>query len=176
MVEYLDYYDIEHRLFPKIQKKFDESGKISAEDFWCILIWKANRAKNFARNRLIEKSEDKTFQGAVNKIASDLRRATDGKERLKILMTRYGFRLPTATAIASVLYPNDFTIYDIRVCDIISDFHKLGSKIFSDELWDGYQKFIQAVKHNTPPGYSLRDRDRYLWGKSLYEQIKEEIG
>jgi hypothetical protein len=181
-VEYLDYYDLENRLFPKIRRKFLASGELSARDLWCILIWKANRAKNLARVRLIEKSRDRTFCGAVSEMASRLHRAADGKERLQILMTYYGFRLPTATAIASVLYPSDFTIYDKRVCDVLSEppvsrgFHRLGSREFTEDLWSKYQEFVRTVKSNTPPGYSLRDRDRYLWGKSLYEQIEREIG
>ncbi len=82
--------------------------------------------------------------------------------------------LPMASAVLTVLYPEEFTIYDVRVCKSIGDFQRLGAQSFSDELWHQYLSFKEAVSQRSPKGLSLRDKDRYLWGKSFHDQIEEE--
>lgn len=57
-------------------------------------------------------------------------------------MKNRGFRLPMASAIATVLYPNDFTVYDIRVCEMLGDFHGLTYIIKYDRLWDGLRNTL----------------------------------
>jgi len=80
-----------------------------------------------------------------------------------------------ASAILTVLYPNEFTVYDVRVCDMIGDFHKLKNQQSFDALWDGYQKFKSKVVGVAPKEFSLRDKDHYLWGKSFYTQLESDI-
>ncbi len=79
-----------------------------------------------------------------------------------------------------VSYPNralstDFTIYDIRVCDMLKSYHELQNKIRFDEIWTGYEKFVEAVKNSAPADLSLRDKDRFLWGKSFAKDLNEDI-
>jgi hypothetical protein len=65
-------------------------------------------------------------------------------------MDRWGFRLPTATALLTVLYPTDLTVYDIRVCSVLGEFEKLTGCKFSDNLWDRYVEFkahVEAAVH-----------------------------
>jgi hypothetical protein len=50
-----------------------------------------------------------------------------------------------------------------------------GFRSFSAELWETYGRFLQAVKAQTPTNLSLRDKDRYLWGRSRYNQVQREI-
>lgn len=178
MIEYQKYYDLDNILFPEISANFVRSGELSAEHFWFILIWKANRAKNYAKIRL---TRDSTLQASVARIASTLHAASCGKDRLNILMREWGFSLPTASAILSVLYPNEFTVFDVRVCDslrslgVSTDFKPLATQQFSDIFWERYCEFIDAVKANSPPNLSLRDKDRYLWGKSRFEDVVQEV-
>lgn len=80
-----------------------------------MLSWKANRSKNKGRDRLARLSGD--FESAVTSIGSALASAHDQKARLRCLMVEWGFRLPVASAILAVLYPDEFTIYDVRVCE-----------------------------------------------------------
>lgn len=37
--------------------------------------------------------------------------------KLEILISQYEFRLPMASAILSLLYPNNFTVCDYKVCN-----------------------------------------------------------
>jgi hypothetical protein len=94
---------------------------------------------------------------------------------MRYLFEDWKFRLPMASAILSILYPEQFTIYDVRVCGTLGNFHNLGNLVDFDKLWCGYLNFKAAVKDATPSELNLRDRDRYLWGKSFYEQLKKDI-
>jgi hypothetical protein len=90
-------------------------------------------------------------------------------------MKDWGFRLPTASAILTVLYPNDFTVYDSRVCGELGAFEELADRQYSDSLWADYQRFLNKVNAAVPGSLSLRDKDRYLWGRSFYTQVIDDI-
>jgi hypothetical protein len=172
-MDYRKIYDLETYLNFDVKTKFMDTGIIESLDFYLILIWKSPRAKTRARDRL--KSIAGSFSKAVGQIGHALHGARDPKERLQILMITWKFRLPTATAILTMLYPTDFTVYDVRVVEQLNDFRKLGYMIFSDNMWKEYLRYTKAVDDNAPNGLSLRDKDRYFWGKSLHEQCLKEI-
>jgi hypothetical protein len=173
MLDYRKFYDLEHYLFTEVGPRFAETGEIAPADFYIIIIWKANRAKTRVRDRLDEKRGG--FNEAVRSIAASLRASTGQRERLEVLMKVWGFRLPLASAILTVLYPDDFSVYDVRVCGQLGAHRELAGREYSDRLWDEYQQFLHAVNKATPPGLSLRDRDRYLWGRSFYEDVTKDL-
>ena len=173
-MDYRKYYNLEAYLFSDVVDRFREMGELSAFDFHCILAWKANRAKNRHVERL-RRIRGQTYAEAVASLVSSLVQCHNRKDKLRILMREWGFRLPTASAILTVLYPEYFTVYDNRVCGQVGRFHELKSRRFTDRLWNAYVEFKQLVEQETPPHYYLRDNDRYLWGKSFYEQVNGEI-
>jgi hypothetical protein len=97
------------------------------------------------------------------------------KEKLRHLLETWGFRLPMASAILTVLYPDEFSIYDVRVCDTLGAFHALGDWTNFDRVWEGYKEYLARVREEGPDGSSLRDADRYLWGKSFHDQLCRDI-
>lgn len=100
--------------------------------------------------------------------------ANDAKQRLAVLIDGWGFRLPMASAILSVLYPDDFTVYDVRVCGVLGDFADAQQKKFAD-LWPRYQEYVERVRHEAPDRATRRDKDRYLWGKSFESQLTSDV-
>ena len=74
-----------------------------------------------------------------------------------------------------MLYPETFTVYDVRVCKELGDFDRLADK--RDGLWLEYQRFVCAVRAavEQPPNLSLRDCDRTLWGRNKQRQMQDEI-
>jgi len=46
------YYDLEPCIFGEVQVRFEQEGYLLAFDFFCIVIWKANRAKSKIAKRL----------------------------------------------------------------------------------------------------------------------------
>jgi len=173
---YLSYYDLNEYLFKDLNKKYHENGSLDACDFFCIVIWKANRAKSTIAKMLLKKFN--SLEDASRSITSYLKNENlNDYDRFKYLLD-IGFRLPMLSAILTVLYPDRFTIYDYRICSNpeMSEFTKLEHlKKDSQIYWNLYQKYIDAVIENTPSWMTLRQKDQYLWGKSFVSQLKGDI-
>jgi hypothetical protein len=173
---YLKYYDLENYIFNTVREKFQKEGSISAEDFFCIVIWKANRAKSNIARLLLKRFS--SLEIAVRTITGFLRNENmNDYDRFKYLLDK-GFSLPMLSAILTVLYPERFTIYDYRVCSHpeFKEFEKLAYKMVDTEkYWELYQNYKKAVIRNTPFWMNLRQKDQYLWGKSFGLQLKEDI-
>jgi hypothetical protein len=53
-IDFRTYYDLETYLFETVSPRFAEEHSLTAFDFFCIVIWKANRAKSKIARRLVE--------------------------------------------------------------------------------------------------------------------------
>lgn len=171
------YADLESYLFKEVGPVFVRSGNLSPEDLFTIFIWKANRKKFELWQTVADQGGGTDFAAGTATLVGKLKAAKGPCERLKAVM-EFGFRLPTATAILTVLYPEDFTVYDFRVCDSLRDFHGLGRIGFSvarwPEIWAGYEKFKSAVIRQAPPNLTLRQCDHHHWGRSFDKDRKRD--
>jgi hypothetical protein len=170
---HIKYYDLENYVLTDVRDSFDRNGHLTAFDFFCIVIWKANRAKTKIAQRLLNYNSD--IEQSVKDLTSKIFSATDDKQKLKVLITDYKFRLPMSSAILSLLYPDNFTIYDVRVCETLINFKGLDNTTNFEKLWLGYKDYIESVRKYEPKNLSLRDKDRFLWGKSFYEQLNKDL-
>jgi hypothetical protein len=183
-MNYLKYYDLEKYLFGPVRERFNQEGVIDPVDFYMILMWKYNRSKNYGKDRLSGAAGD--FSKAVKKIADTLYHTHAPEDKFKILLDEpWKFSVALGSAILTVLYPLEFTVCDTRVCNQL---HKmmpptakppfpktLSASTSSFHLvWKQYKRFKKAVEDNTPAELCLRDKDRYLFGKSFYEQARED--
>lgn len=170
------YYDLEYRLFPQIRDKYLVDGTISSIDFYSILIWKAERAKTKHFRRLKNDYGYSSFDHAVSDMMLRIFRENESGGKLKILMDDFGFKIPTGSAILSVLYPDTYAVYDRRVREEVGFKYDLSAYMkFSDEVWLKYKKFVSMVKLAMPGETDLREIDRYLWGRSRYRQIESDL-
>jgi hypothetical protein len=172
--DYQDLYWLENYLFSKVSARFAQTRTLSAFDFFCIVIWKANRAKSKVARRLLD-AGFVDLPSAVSELACDVDKFPEPKERLRVLIQKWRFRLPIPSAILTVLYPDQFTVYDVRVCETLGDFASLSRRVNFEALWEGYTQFVDRVHASGPAGLSLRDKDRWLWGKSVAEQLTRDI-
>ena len=177
--DYRAYYDLETYLFGTVTQRFRDWGYLAARDFFCIVIWKANRAKSRVAATLQTRAKA-DLETAVYRLTTGLADLPAGEARLRYLIEAWGLRLPMASAILTVLYPDEFTVYDVRVCDTLrdsqaGDFHGLAEMTQFTHLWPRYVAFRAAVAAAAPPGLSLRDKDRFLWGRSFVEQLDADI-
>ncbi|WP_140936632.1 hypothetical protein [Sphingobacterium lumbrici] len=176
-MNYEKYYDLETFLFTDVHNAFHENEKLSADQFFCIVIWKANRAKSKIAKRLLadfKMNSDDNLDHIVDVMTSKIHEASSSKDKLSVLIEEYKFRLPMASAILSVLYPDDFSVYDIRICEILQgDFPKIADRTF-ERLWEGYMLYLEKVKEISSKT-NYRDADKYLWGKSFYDQLVLDI-
>ena len=118
--EPLRYYDLESYPFVDVHETFHLEGSIGAFDFFSIVIWKANRAKSKIAKRLqkMDPGGRIDLELIVRDLTSSLFDAASARDRLRILMQTWGFLLPMASAILTVLWPEEFTVYDVRACVI----------------------------------------------------------
>jgi hypothetical protein len=176
--DFRKYYDVERYLFDEVGPLFRKEGIFQPEDLFLILIWKANRAKNRHLKRLMKLSGG-SYRLPVSMLSHDLSKARSPEARLQVLMAGWKFRLPTPTAILSVFYPDEFSVYDYRVCEELKDKRKDFRKLVnwsSKSVWPGYLGFLEAVRKSAPADLSLRDKDRWFWGQSLYREVMKDIG
>lgn len=172
-MDFRNYYWLESYLFDTVRLRFAQQHYLDAFDFFCIVIWKANRAKSKIARKLLT-PEVKSLDEAVRKVTRDLAQQSNAKDRLRCLWNR-DFSLPMASAVLTVLYPDEFTVYDERVCNMLGGFQNLKNITNFEALWDGYQDFKRKVAQTAPAELSLRDKDRYLWGKSFAQQLRSDI-
>ena len=172
-INYEKFYDLEKYLFKDITEFFQHNGFISGVQFYCILIWKAERAKRKNARKILKKEGSKTFDENVKTLTGEIYSAHSDLERIKILFD-WEFRIATVSAILTVLYPQRFTVYDYRVVEHeeLKRFKNLGSK-----KPERYLEFIEAFKalKLEKEFKDLRSKDRYLWGRSRYYSIKRDI-
>ena len=167
-MDYIKFYSLENYLFNEVRTNFSRRGFLSPEEFFCIVIWKANRAKTAIKKRVLK--FDKRLDVAVKKLTREIYLTRTKEEKLGILLKKWKFRLPMASAILAVLYPDDFTVYDVRVrnqfnIDDFSDRKNQIEKYFSE--------FLPKVRNSS--GKNLREKDMRLWGKSFYTDLQKFI-
>jgi len=171
--DFLNIYNLEGYLLDTVRPRFHSQGYIDAFDFFCIVIWKANRAKTKIAQRLMREGSD--LDDVVRKMTGEIHSQTSDKERYRCLSEKWGFRLPMASAILTILYPESFTVYDIRVCDMLGRFHNIADIPNLDSRWEQYCLFKINVEAAVPGEYSLRDKDRILWAESFTTQLNKDI-
>jgi len=173
-IDFVKLYGLENYLLEVVNPRFQHEGAIGAFDFFCIVIWKANRAKSNVAKRLMRKGH-KSLDEACQTLTSQIHQASTDKEKMKVLMEDWGFLLPMSSAILTVFYPEKFTVYDTRVCQMLKKYSTLKDIRSIDKLWPQYEDFIASVVKATPGIKGLRDKDRYLWGKSFHDQLKKDL-
>lgn len=161
----LKYYYLEDYLFEEVRNNFQKRGYLTPEEFFCIIIWKANRAKSKIKTKILRGGIN--LEQSVKKLTNEISKASNCREKLEILLENWNFNLPMATAILTVLYPKDFTVYDVRVREQLSIKDFSGRK---NQIEKYFSEFLPMVKEKVK-GKNLRDKDRYLWGKSFYEDL-----
>jgi hypothetical protein len=165
-IDYTKYYDLEEYLFTDVRDAFQHRGYLTPEEFFAIVIWKAERAKSRVKLRLLKRGVD--LGVTVERLTRQIHEAATDEGRLRIFLEDWEFQLPMSSAILSVLYPVRFTVYDVRVRD------ELGIRGFAgrkDQVERYFSEFVPRVRSVEHPG-TLRDKDRYLWGKSWREGLQ----
>jgi hypothetical protein len=172
-VNYIEFYDDEKLLFEKVGPEFRQGIDPSVMHFETLLAWKSDRPGDAHWMRLMRICGG-TTEDAVASLCADIRSAEDHKARLKGLIRKWLFALPTAATILTVFYPEFFTMYDERTCRQTST-KDWSQRTFTPELWEDYCEFKDKIVALAPPGLTLRDADRYVMGKDTYESRERKL-
>lgn len=187
-MNYLKYYWLEKKFFPEVYNFFHEKGYITPEHFFSIVVWKSIRPRKLIKHGLLRNGE--TINNAVHNLSKKIFKAKSKEEKLEILLgnkekkqpKQKGFQLAMASAVLTILYPEEFTIYDRRVrSQLINPQNRI--KNYSDIT--SSQKVVEKYFHEYIPQVlklggkisgnkqlSLRDCDRLLWAKSWHEDLE----
>jgi len=173
-IDYRKYYFLEKYLFDEVRNNF-KRGYLTPEEFFCIIIWKRNASKT-----KIKKGIEK-INKTVHAITSEIYKNKDPQQKLKILISIPNMGIAIASAVLTVLYPDDFTVYDYKVLGELNRGKKNEDKTkdfsLSKNVIKEYFNFLDKVKKIAETkNLSLRDADRYLWGKYFYEDLKSLVG
>lgn len=162
--DYRRYYFLESYLFGEVRARFQTRGSIGAFDLLSIISWKSVRSRPYAITRLL--MHGRSLELAARRLTRDVRAAGSSEAKFLVL-DRLKFRLPIASAVLTVLYPRTFTIYDKRVCEMTR------RKYRPNGGWAEYDALKSAVLRTAPRDFTLRDKDRWLWGKSKAKRLSE---
>ncbi len=162
----IKYYWLEKEFFPEVHTFFRKEHYLTPEQFFSIIFWKSIRPRKKIKDGLIAKGDSLTE--AVRKLTKEIFEADTDEKRLSILLNRKGFKLAMASALLTVLYPNNFTVYDYRVRGQLREQKDISYRKNVVKL---YFEFVELVKKSNL-GLSLRDCDRNLWAKSWYEDLQ----
>jgi hypothetical protein len=181
-INYEKFYDLDNYLFKDITNFFQLNKYLTGLQFYLILIWKARRAIKPNSQKILNKDKSKTFDEGVKILTHKIYEAKSNLDKIKILFS-WEFRMATASAILTVLYPKIFTIYDYRVSehDKLKIFKSLGNIVEGEKAKEKkaerYLEFVEAVKKLKlgKDVNSLRSKDRYLWGRSFYNSAKRKV-
>jgi hypothetical protein len=170
----ISYYNLEKFLFQDVQGRFLADKSIGAFDFFSIIVWKSNRSKSKIANRLMDKCKNMTLEEISRNISADIANTKTEKERMRVLIVKWGFKLPIASAILTILYPKVYTIYDYRVAGQLREGVSLKYRTNFENIWIGYVAFRKKVLA-IPHGLNLREKDHYLFGKSRMDDLIENL-
>ncbi|MDP3469606.1 MAG: hypothetical protein Q8S11_14800 [Daejeonella sp.] len=178
--DYSKYYFLEKYLEDEVNINFHRNKVLTTKEFFSIVIWKSNRPKKQIAASIAKNANGNLTEG-VKFLTNQLYTATNHETRMGILLDLDGIGLPMASAILTILYPNDFTIYDYRVAGELYkkvekkpvDLTNIGDK---QNRWKAYLQFVKDVRNwEGSESQSLRTKDQCLWGKSFHDQLEEDL-
>jgi hypothetical protein len=171
-MDYSKYHELEKYLFDEVGLSYRKNGRLTVQDFFCIIIWKSNRSKSTIKKKIIRDSG--SLKKGVNQIAKGISEGETDLQKLRFLVIERKFYLPIASSILAVLYPQRFTIYDYRVCSQLNKYHDLSYKR-SEKAVTGYFLYKKDVVDKVSVKKKLREKDKFLWGKSFYVDLKKML-
>ncbi len=161
--KYLKYYFLEDYLFGSVSKNFQKNGYLAPEEFFAIVIWKRNASKS----KIIEgvKESGETIKSLTQKIY----KLTNRRDKLITLINIRNIGIAIASAILTVLSPDEFTIIDYRVKNSLKRLNiKFPDKI--EENVESYFQYVDICKETAQKwDLSLRNFDRALWAMDFYK-------
>ena len=84
--DYKKFYDLESYLFSEVHSRFHQKGRLEAFDFFCIVIWKANRAKSKVARKLLSAEDGyDNLDEAIDALTLGISQQRSPKERLRYL-------------------------------------------------------------------------------------------
>ncbi len=167
----LDHYDMEGRVFPKIAARVSAGQELTKHDVLQIMAWKLGHIKESNSDTVSDEN-----LVVINKAIKCARKVRCSVDALETLENIHGIGLATATAILAVCYPEDFTIIDWRVSEMLNQggARKRGCPLFTaSEYMADYLPMVKKQRDRW--GWTLHDTSRALCGLWVKTRIAELV-
>lgn len=160
---YIDQYDLENQLF-LMGKEIKKRGYLVKDEFLSICLWKSRRPKNLYKLNSNETIIKKTKQ-AFKEI--------DELKKISALTDLKGISIPTASAILTVVDPQNYPIIDERCIQSLKNLKVIPWESISVKNWIEYLSIIRnlAFENNKTP----RDIEKGLFAFNRIHLDKEYI-
>lgn len=157
-------YDTENYLFDVVGKNIRKKGYLTFDEFYAIAMWKSPRQKQkyLLNKRLVTPKTKAAFN------------LKDEKSRMLKLCELEGVAIPTASAILSVVFPEDYAIMDIRCLNALRD---MGYDISTYPRINTWLLYIEIMKSIAGKYDKItpRDIDKALFAKHRIEQGENNL-
>lgn len=187
MENYLKYYWLKDQYLEKdVHDFFHKNHYLTARHFFYIITWKSSYNKPSIRKHLVEgrKEDGKSLDDVIHDLTHRIYYAISKEARLEILLPEKneinGIQLAMASAVLTILYPEVFTVYDIRVRRQLKN-PKTGNGPYPDISYANNNKInryfeeyvFQVQQFADKRNLSLRNADRVLWAMDRDEYLEK---
>lgn len=160
---YIDQYELEEQIF-QMGKEVNKRGWLEKSEFLTVCLWKSRRPKRFY--------DLNTEKEIVSKSKLSFRE-NDELKKIKILTELKGVRIPTASAILSVVNPDIYPIIDERCIQSLTDLGIIKWKTITENNWIEYLKIIRSLSKEK--NKTAREIEKGLFAYNRINLDKEYI-
>jgi hypothetical protein len=132
---YIDQYELEKQIF-KLGDDINKRGWLEKTEFIAICLWKSRRPKNLYDLN----SELEIISNTKNAF-----KEKDELQKINILTELKGVRIPTASAILSVINPKLYPIIDERCIQSLRSLGLIDWKTITTKNWIEYLHLIRNL-------------------------------
>jgi hypothetical protein len=135
--KYIENYDIEVQLFKK-GEQIRKRGYLDKKEFLSICLWKSRRPK-----RLYIENDENFIIEQTKKAFSE----KDELVKIEFLTALKGVEIPTASAILTIVFPNDYGIIDIRCIEALKDLKQIDYSNINGKNWLKYLGILRDLRN-----------------------------
>lgn len=158
---YIEQYDLEKALF-ELGKEIKRRGWLSKDEFLTICLWKSRRPKNLYMqnsNKTIKQISEACFK-EINEI-----------KKIQLLIELRGVGIPTASAILSIVDPENYPIIDERCIQSLNDLSYIKWTTINENRWIEYLNIIRKISKQK--NKSAREIEKGLFAYNRVKLDKE---
>lgn len=144
-------YSLEDHLFSVVGPQIKKRGYMTFDDFYRIAMWKSARQKpNYLQNK-----------NNVESISKDAFSIQGESEKMDMLCCLKGVGIPTASAILTIVYPENYAVIDVRCIEMLQELGYSIKKTITPNNWLKYLDITRKIaKENN---ITAREVDKALF-------------
>jgi thermostable 8-oxoguanine DNA glycosylase len=149
--KYVMLYSLEDHLFSVVGPQIKKRGYMTFDDFYKIAMWKSARQKpNYLQNK-----------NNVESISKDAFLIHGESEKMDMLCSLKGVGIPTASAILTIVYPENYAVIDVRCIEMLQELGYSIKKTITPNNWLKYLDITRRIaKENN---ITAREVDKALF-------------